>query len=138
MIPNMGAWSAEPFGNDSAADWAWELDDSTDWQVVEDAFREVLDVGDAIDADVASNAIGAAETVAQGLGRATQDDSFTESVGAFVARVSRPGAETVRLALAALAAATGPTSELTELWEDSGREEWDRANARIAAALTAS
>jgi hypothetical protein len=132
----MGVWSGEPFGNDTAADWAWELDDQRDWQVVDAALNEAANAGEYIDADIASNAIAAAETVAHGLGRATQDDAYTDSVTAFVARAPKPSDETVQLALAALAAASGPNSELTELWAESAEPDWSDANARIKQALT--
>ena len=39
----MGAWSVEPFGNDVAADWAWELEDESDWGVVDDALADALE-----------------------------------------------------------------------------------------------
>jgi hypothetical protein len=134
----MGAWSGEPFGNDSAADWAWDLSKQTDWQPVRHALREAANASKYIDADIASNAIAAAETVAHGLGRATQDDAYTESVTAFVARTPKPNDETVQLALAGLAAATGSNSELTDLWAESGETEWAQANAQIKTALTGS
>ena len=134
----MGAWSGEPFGNDTAADWAWELDDQRDWQIVQTALDEVVNASEYIDGDIASNAIAAAEAVAHGLGRATQDDAYTESVTAFVARAPRPSDEMVQLALVALAAASGPHSELTELWAESGEPDWANANARIKQALTGS
>lgn len=127
----MGAWSAEPFGNDTAADWAWELDGAQDWDVVSEALRDVL-TGEA-DEDAAAIAIAAAEVVARGLGRRTQDDAYTESAAAFTDRVGTPGAEVVALGREALARATAPDSALAELWE--GDAEWAAANARIAEAL---
>lgn len=133
----MGTWSEEPFGNDTAADWAWELDGETDWHLIEDAFNDALGSTEPLDADVAAIAIAAAETVARGLGRATQDDAYTESIVAFVSRAGTPPEDLVRSAVAALSAASGSSSELTELWDESGTEPWEAANARIMAALTA-
>jgi hypothetical protein len=131
----MGAWSGEPFGNDSAADWAWELEDASDWSPIRTALDEALAGDDPLDEEVATYAIAAAEVVAHGLGRATQEDPYTEEVVAFVKRAGAPPAELVGLAVAALTAATGPTSGLTELWEDP--DEWRAANSRIEAALRA-
>jgi hypothetical protein len=55
---------------------------------------------------------------------------------AFVERASVPTPELVELATLALAAATGPESELTELWAEDGEQtEWSLANTRIATAL---
>jgi hypothetical protein len=58
-------------------------------------------------------------------------------VGLFVRRVGRPDAALVALALDALAAATSPESELTELWEDEDPDDWLSANAALKQALDA-
>jgi hypothetical protein len=131
----MGAWSAEPFGNDTAADWAWELEENDDWSFVADAVGPVFQADGVIDQDVATVTIAAAEVVAHGLGRATQDDAYTEAVGPFVGRAGTPPDFLVELAVAALALATGPTSELTELWDETGSDEWREANTKIEGAL---
>lgn len=129
----MGAWSGEPFGNDSAADWAFELDEQASWGLVDATLSAVLDEG-YVDADAATLAIAAAETVAHGLGRPTQDDAYTESVTAFVARAPAPGNELVEKAAAALARASSSESELAELWADDPAE-WEAANTALQAAL---
>ena len=150
----MGAWSGEPFGNDTAADWLWELDDSSDWDVVRAALDEALEPVDVIDADVASTAIAAAEVVARGLRHSPvtgaqasadvddsdddeedDDDDSDESITEFLKRAGDPSAEVVQLALSALDAATGSSSELTELWAESGDTEWAQANAKLRANL---
>jgi hypothetical protein len=154
----MGAWSGEPFGNDTAADWLWELDDSSDWDVVRGALNEALATDDELDADVASNAIAAAAVVARGIGHAgvrktvdadndegdsedesaedePDDQDVSASITAFLDRAGEPPAELVQLALSALDAATGSSSELTELWSDSGDPEWEKANAAVRAEL---
>lgn len=38
----MGAWSAEPFGNDTACDWASELVDSKGLSAVNKALQAVV------------------------------------------------------------------------------------------------
>lgn len=167
----MGAWGSEPFDNDTAADWAWELDDSSDWEVVRSALSEALEPGDFMDADVATRAIAAASVVASGLaysppangktasnipaahaddddddnddleadddGSDEDDTEIDDSVAAFLARAGEPPAELVELALNALDAASGPTSELTELWAESDATEWQQSNAKLQAALGA-
>jgi hypothetical protein len=132
----MGAWSVEPFGNDGAADFADELDDAQDWMPVESALGAALS-GDYLEVDEASCAVAAVEVVARALGRPTQDDSWTESVAEFVARVALPSGGLVSMARDALAAATGPESELTELWVESQPDEWRSAIDRLRAALDA-
>jgi hypothetical protein len=156
----MGAWSGEPFGNDTAADWLWELDDSSDWDVVSGALNAALSTDDLLDADVASCAIAAAEVVARGIAHSPlvsnqagvdadddddasdesddesdQDDDTSDSITAFLGRAGDPSADIVQLALSALDSATGPNSELTELWAESGDTEWAQANAKLRSGL---
>ncbi|WP_231848131.1 DUF4259 domain-containing protein [Microbacterium testaceum] len=128
----MGTWSAEPFGNDSAADWAYELDEAKDWGVVSDALRVAAEAAPSeLDSDDAVLAIAAAEVVARGLGRVADS---AESVEAFVARVSPPSPELVALAVSALAVAASDEGELADLWE--GDPDWLAENEKLRAALT--
>ena len=54
----MGTWSHESFGNDTANDWAYELEDATDFSVIEAALQVALDEGDEyLDADLAMEAM---------------------------------------------------------------------------------
>lgn len=132
----MGAWSVEPFGNDVAADWAWDLEEETDWDVIEDALQDALEDVDDIDHETAVIAIAAAEVVAHGLGHATQRDAYTEEVEAFVRRAGCPNQDVVLLALAALTAATGPGSELAQQWDSAGDTGWDEAIEHLRSALS--
>ena len=132
----MGTWSGEPFGNDVAADFAWELDDQKRWNVVRDALREALRSKDPLDADTAAIAIAAAEVVAHGLGRPTQSDVYTESVEGFVGRARKPSGRLVRDAERAVTVAASPDGELAELWAESDAQGWHDSNARLVSALT--
>ena len=116
----MGAWSHEPFGNDTANDWAYELEETTDCSLLESAFDAVLEEDDYIDSDVASEAIAAAEVVAKVLGRGTQNDAYTEKVDAWLSanRVDI-NADLRKKAKLALNRILGENSELCELWEES-------------------
>jgi hypothetical protein len=131
----MGTWSGEPFGNDVAADFAWELDEQRRWRVVRDAFREALRSKEPLDADTACIAIAAAEVVAHGLGRPTQSDAYTESVESFVGRARKPSGHLVKEAERAVAIAASADGELAELWAEGDAQEWHHANARLTAAL---
>jgi Domain of unknown function (DUF4259) len=134
----MGTWSGEPFGNDTAADWALELDDAEDWGIVLNALTAVLDEDPAtVDAEGATIAIAAAEVAAHQLGCPTQSDTYTESVSAFVARAPEPAAEIVAIALKALDVATAGVGELAEVWAEGGAGEWAAANRQIREALSA-
>ena len=132
----MGTWSGEPFGNDTAADFAWELDEQKRWGIVRQALREAIRSEAPLDADTAVVAIAAAEVVAHGLGRPTQSDSYTESVESFVGRARRPSRWLVRDAQRAIAAATSEEGELAELWREEDAQEWRAANARLLEALS--
>ncbi|MBB2975804.1 hypothetical protein FHX49_001371 [Microbacterium endophyticum] len=131
----MGTWSGEPFGNDVAADFAWELDEQKRWNMVRDALREALQSEDPLDADTAAIAIAAAEVVAHGLGRPTQSDVYTESVEGFVSRARKPSGRLVKDAERAVTVAASADSELAELWAESDAQEWHDSNERLLSAL---
>ena len=65
----MGAWSHEPFGNDDANDWAYELEDTEDLSHIEAALDVVLDSDGYLEAPEASCAIAAVEVLAKLLGK---------------------------------------------------------------------
>ncbi|WP_165068127.1 DUF4259 domain-containing protein [Marisediminicola senii] len=132
----MGTWSGEPFGNDAAGDFGWELDDQKRWNVVKDALQRAVSSGAPLDADTACIAIAAAEVVAHGLGRPTQNDAYTDSAVNFVARARRPSARLAATAARAVEVASSPDGELAELWAEGDEQEWRDANARLLAALT--
>lgn len=117
----MGAWSHEPFGNDTACDWAYGLTEQRDFSLVAKAIQTVLDNGSGyLDSDLASEAIAAAEVLAKALGRGTQNDSYTEQVDAWIKSItSKPSGELLSKANEALSRIVGPDSELRELWEES-------------------
>jgi len=71
----MGTWSHEPFGNDDACDWSYELFDSNDLSSVEAALNSVLNGDDYLEASTASNAVAAVEVIAKLLGKGTQTDT---------------------------------------------------------------
>lgn len=117
----MGAWSAEPFGNDTACDWASELEDSKGLSAVNKALQAVLTCDDYIDADVGEEALAAVEVVAKLLGKGTQNDAYTEDVDAWVAaQTEKPDASVIANAKQVLKRLVSDDCELMELWEDDG------------------
>ncbi|TCM60693.1 uncharacterized protein DUF4259 [Acinetobacter calcoaceticus] len=117
----MGAWSHEPFGNDTACDWAYELEESQDFAVIEAAFDELLQADDEyVDADIGSIAHAAAEVLAKALGQGTQTDAYTEKVDQWLARINQqvPPA-LVQKAIKALNLLRAEESELNELWGET-------------------
>lgn len=117
----MGAWSHEPFGNDTASDWAFGLEGQEDFSLVDKAIQAVIDNGsEYLDSDLASEAVAAAEVLAKARGRGTQTDSYTEEVDNWVQSVaSQPSPVLLSKANAALVRILGPDSELKELWQES-------------------
>ena len=117
----MGAWSHEPFGNDTACDWAYGLDEQRDFSLVAKAIQAVLDHGsDYLESDLASEAVAATEVLAKALGRGTQTDSYTEEVDAWVKSIgTKPSQDLLSKANGALTRILGRDSELRQLWEES-------------------
>ncbi len=136
----MGTWSHEPFGNDTAIDWAYELQDTKDFLLVEQAIERVLDSGpEYLDADLAVEAVAAAEIIAKALGRGTQSDAYTEEVDGWLNSVSAVPTLTLRSnAHQALSRILGPNSELKELWEESeDLERWESSIRLLQSAIGA-
>jgi len=123
----MGAWSAEIYGNDTAADWAWGLDDSSDLTLIIETLEAVLDdEEDYLDASTAEEALAAAEALTFLLGRPARTNAYTESVENWAKRVDLDvPPEVLAIANLAIARILSEESELRELWEESdGGEEW--------------
>lgn len=115
----MGAWSAEPFGNDTACDWASELEGSTGLSVINNALQAVLECDDYLDVDIGEEALAAVEVLAKLLGKGTQQDAYTEEVDAWVAaQTAKPDAAVIADAQLVLKRLAADDSELMELWED--------------------
>lgn len=121
----MGTWSHESFGNDTANDWAYELEDATDFSVIEAALQMALDEGDEyLDADLAMEAIAAIEVIAKRLGKGTQSDVYTEKVDQWLETISeQPSDDLLSLAKRVLERIVADDSELKELWLESDEYE---------------
>ena len=121
----MGTWSHESFGNDTANDWAYELEDGTDFSVIEAALQVALDEGDEyLDADLAMEAIAAVEVIAKRLGKGTQCDVYTEKVDQWLETISeQPSDDLLSLAKRVLERIVADDSELKELWLESDEYE---------------
>ncbi len=121
----MGTWSHESFGNDTANDWAYELEDATDFSVIEAALQVALDEGDEyLDADLAMEAIAAVEVIAKRLGKGTQSDVYTEKVDQWLETIlEQPSDDLLSLAKRVLERIVADDSELKELWLESDEYE---------------
>ena len=134
----MVAWSHEPFGNDTASDWAYGLVEQKDLSLVAQAIQNILDNGDEyLDSDLAVEAVAAAEVLAKALGRGTQTDAYTEEVDAWLKSVApKPSSDLLSKARDALTRIVAPDSELKELWEESDDfEVWESSIKALQSAL---
>ncbi len=126
----MGTWSHEPFGNDQACDWASELEESTGFGVIDQAFDQIIaDKNEAIiDADFGSVAYAAAEVVAQILGEGTQDLDFLDGVTQWIDQLSsRAPNALIQKAIITLDILVQENSELDELWKESDDyDDWQK------------
>jgi hypothetical protein len=135
----MGVWSSEPFGNDTACDWSYELLDGAGFAAIETALDAVLVTEDAyLDADQASEAIAAVEVLAKLLGRGTQADTYTEGVDEWVkANPQRPSPELLQKARRAIGRVHSKDSELMYLWEEgSEADAWKAELEKLLLAIS--
>jgi hypothetical protein len=118
----MGTWGAGSFENDTAMDWAGEVDSLADIEAVLNSLAE-HDDDTPIDADDAARLVAAAETVALLMGRVAADvpDELKVTLAGLQAspqmRVTAESCLTMVL----------ENSELVELWAEGDSEEWNLA-----------
>ena len=132
----MGTWGDGPFDDDGASDWVWELEEATDWGVVQVALRGAADV----DADDYLEAPDGQVAWAAAAVAAAVDDptiSVPEGVSNWLGRYRETRPSEIRgLAVHALQRVLGAKSELVELWREAGEEDAWRANVeKVRAAL---
>ena len=136
----MGAWSHESFGNDAACDWAAELTESGDLELIAATLDAVVANGDKyLETPEASRAIAAAEAVARLQGHFGMRDGHSEPVDEWVGRVKlvppEPLARTARRVLERILVAP---SELLEIWgEAEDGDAWFEAVKDLKARIRA-
>jgi hypothetical protein len=134
----MGAWSHEPFGNDDANDWAYELEEAEDLSYVEAALDAALETDGYLEAPEASCAVAAVEVIAKLLGKGTQSDAYTEKIDEWVKRVrAKPPRPLLEKAQRALERIRGEQSELKELWHEGDAAEWEASLKSLHAVVSA-
>jgi Domain of unknown function (DUF4259) len=132
----MGAWDATSFGNDTANDWAYDLEGSGGLTYIEATLQRILDAGEkCVKTRDAEKAIAAAEVLAWLRGRRTPVDAYTEDIAAWVdAQPIQPPAAAIKKALAALDRIEREPSDLLELW--AGDPDWQAAMSDLRNRLT--
>src|SRR5689334_21164695 len=132
----MGTWDTGPFDNDTAVDWTYELERSTDFGLIEQTLDAVtaIPVEEYLQANLGERAIAATETLARLLGRGGESNAYTETVDRWVkAHRMDPPMSLRELARAALARVVRPPSELLELWDESQESgEWTASIAELS------
>lgn len=128
----MGAWSHEPFGNDTAGDWVYELEDAIGLDFLEQTLDNALgeDEDDGyLEAPEAEEALAAVEVLVHMVGKGAGFEKLPEDVATWVAACTeKPGPPLIQKALSALARIGSDESELRELWEESEDfEAWKKA-----------
>ncbi len=125
----MGAWGTGVFDNDTACDWAYELEAQGDLALIERTLDTVLAAGDEyLDASDAEEALAAIEAIARLQGHWGVRNSYTANMDAWVEQVKfQPSEMLLKKAHAAIDRILGEDSELLELWGDSDSlNEWKR------------
>ncbi|MEV7680931.1 DUF4259 domain-containing protein [Streptomyces sp. NPDC088341] len=134
----MGTWDTGHFDNDTAADFAADLDDATEarrTELVREALLRATAAEDYLDSDEAVVAVAAAALVAEQC----PGGPPVETVYGPDEPLPRFPEELRALALRALDRVTADKSELRDLWADADGEdgEWHRGIARLRSTLTA-
>lgn len=131
----MGAWDTGSFGNDDAADWAWQFDEMEGLQLIDDTLEKVRDESSNgyIEAPTGSEAIAACEVIARLKGFGSPPTAYSEAADKWVAaHPNKPSLEILAKANSALDLITSDNSELRELWEDSeSYSEWEASIADL-------
>ncbi|WP_159065052.1 DUF4259 domain-containing protein [Thaumasiovibrio subtropicus] len=131
----MGAWGTGNFDNDTACDWAFQLEESDDLSLIESTIDEVFEE-DYIDADVGSEALAAIDTLARLRGIERTKNAYTEAVDKWVANHPIATSEPLILrASEALIAIASEESELSELWSET--DEYDAWRQEIDSLIKA-
>ena len=134
----MGAWGELAFDNDTAHDWAYELDEVDDLSVVEAAFEELETVGnDYLDQDVACDALAACEVLARLLGNFGYQNAYTENVDNWVkAHPLEPPPALLKRARDAIARILAGKSELRDFWDEEDGAAWRKTVEDLSQRLT--
>lgn len=136
----MGAWDTDAFGNDTACDWAYSLEDTGDLVLVESTIDKVLATGsDYLEAPEAEEALAAAEVIARLKGNWGIRTVYTEPVDSWVERTQlKPSSDLARKAHAAIDRILNSPSELLELWEDSEEADaWKQSVSELKSRIKA-
>jgi hypothetical protein len=132
----MGAWDESSFGNDTANDWAYDLEEVHDLSYIEATLDKVIAAGnDSIDTRSGVEAIAAAEVLAWLRGNPTPVNAYTENIAEWVtAHPIKPSPAIIEKALSVLDRIQTAPSSLLELWDHEPK--WSTAMSDLRDRLT--
>ncbi len=110
----MGAWGHEPFDNDTAMDWSYDLEESSDLSVLT---RSLQPAPGYLEADQGTELVAAAAVVAGALHPVVR---LPENIQNWLQRHATLEFASLKVpARAGIDRVLGADSELRELWEES-------------------
>ena len=120
----MGAWGAGPFENDDAADWVWDLEESSDDSVIASALGAVADLSadEYLEAPEATMGLAAAEVVAAAFGAPAP--ILPEGVSNWIAGSHVVMSPNLLGEARTTVERVSTNSELKELWDEAGDQGW--------------
>jgi hypothetical protein len=118
----MGSWDCDPFGNDTACDWKYDVERTDDLSFISKTIEDIIQVGDkCINPRRAEKAIAAADTLARLRGKFYVRNAYTKSLDEWVANHPIiPPRDLLDSASRAIDRILTPPSELLELWGEGG------------------
>ncbi|MEV6161307.1 DUF4259 domain-containing protein [Streptomyces sp. NPDC052052] len=130
----MGTWDIGHFDNDTAADFSGALDDVPEAEreaLIRDALNRAVATTGYLDSDDGAVAVAAAALVGS---QCPGGEAVTTAYGPDEPLPALP-ADLRPLAVKALDAVLGAESELRELWDDAGGEDWAQGVGRLREVL---
>ena len=117
----MGAWDCDPFGNDTACGWKYDLEKTDDLSFICETIEKIHAAGsEYLEAPEAEKAIAAADALARLRGKFYKRSSSTRFLDNWVAsHPITPPKELLDSAIRAIDRILTEPSELLELWGES-------------------
>jgi Domain of unknown function (DUF4259) len=125
----MGAWAEDTFGNDTSCDWIGIFLETPELNIVRETINAVLVAGDDLDSDEACDCLAACEVLARLQGKWGLKNAYSEELDAWVEANPMVVPNDLKIAAdLAIERILGPDSELSELWDEDGRNDtWHNA-----------
>ena len=113
----MGAWGHGSFDNDTAMDWTWDLEASSDFSVITQALDRIsAQLNDYLEAPDCDEALAAAEVIAALKGHPV--NNLPQNVTQWLAGKPQPDDELIAKCKNAIQAIRDK-SELKDLWQET-------------------